>query len=220
MAKYTYINGSLGALFNALSDANENGDYFDSIERVSPQYDWQGFNCIINGNTVFHIEKYSNVTTTIKVYGITPSFTSGTAGDYQYAYYVNAVYECSGGISIVCSRGRIVITKNQRGETMIVFNSVYNGASLAENMVTIGAIAYTDSSTYADYKVNTNTSSQTLLIPICSCAAFDTESYTTTVLLSAYKQFTTVGFLTYNNKRYFFDGYFATEDTETSGGAS
>ena len=80
MAKYTYINGSLGALFNALSDANENGDYFDSIERVSPQYDWQGFNCIINGNTVFHIEKYSNVTTTIKVYGITPSFTSGTAG--------------------------------------------------------------------------------------------------------------------------------------------
>ena len=103
---------------------------------------------------------------------------------------------------------------------MIVFNSVYNGASLAENMVTIGAIAYTDSSTYADYKVNTNTSSQTLLIPICSCAAFDTESYTTTVLLSAYKQFTTVGFLTYNNKRYFFDGYFATEDTETSGGAS
>lgn len=87
-------------------------------------------------------------------------------------------------------------------------------------METIGAIAYTDASTFENYKVNTNTSSHTLLIPICSCAAFDTESYTTTVLIAAYKQFTTVGFLTYNNKRYLFDGYFAIEDTETSGGAS
>ena len=103
---------------------------------------------------------------------------------------------------------------------MVVFNTGYSANSVVDNMATIGAIAYTDASTFANYKVNTNTSSQTLLIPICSCAAFDTESYTTTVLLSAYKQFTTVGFLTYNNKRYFFDGYFATEDTETSGGGA
>ena len=217
MATYTYINGDLSALADILEDSG----YFDTVT-----YGAAGGNyiltCKIGTQTVFVFNKIiSNAYYNIEVYGVTPSFTSSVNGNTASVYRPTATYECSGGIAIVCGYGRVVITKNQRGETMVVFNSTYSSqSSTADNMATIGAIAYTDASTFANYKVNTNTSSQTLLIPICSCAAFDTESYTTTVLLSAYKQFTTVGFLTYNNKRYFFDGYFATEDTETSGGAS
>ena len=217
MATYTYINGDLSALADILEDSG----YFDTVT-----YDAQGGNyvitCKIGTQTVFEFKKIiSNQYYDINVYGVVPSFTTSVSGNTASVYRPTATYECSGGISIVCGYGRVVITKNQRGETMVVFNSTYSSqSSTAENMATIGAIAYTDASTFANYKVNTNTSSQTLLIPICSCAAFDTESYTTTVLLSAYKQFTTVGFLTYNNKRYFFDGYFATEDTETSGGGA
>lgn len=213
MAKYTYINGSL----SALADILEESGYFDTVTYDSVN---DVLECSIDGNTVFRyaMGTYGYV---IYVCGIIASFQSAIgASTYRLTYYPNYVYECTGGISIVCGYGRIVITKNQRDETTVIFNTGRSSSSTNEAMATIGAIAYTDSSTFENYKVNTNTSSQTLLIPICSCAAFDTESYTTTVLIAAYKQFTTVGFLTYNNKRYFFDGYFATEDTETSGGAS
>lgn len=220
MAKYTYINGDLSALADILNDSG----YFDSVVYTisSPNYT---ITCKIGTKTVFTWQgqyisgSSSSYKFDIAVYGDTPSFVSNVSGVLYNAYLPSAVYECSGGIAIVCWYGRVVITKNQRGETMVVFNSTYSSQnSTADNMATIGAIAYTDASTFANYKVNTNISSQTLLVPICSCAAFDTESYTTTALLSAYKQFTTIGFLTYNNKRYFFDGYFAIEDTETSGG--
>ena len=221
MAKYTYINGSLSALADILEDSG----YFDTVTYGSVTSGY-AVTCKIGTQTVFYISYTSNQYYDIKVYGVTPSFTSSVNGNMANVYRPSATYECSGGIAIVCGYGRIVITKNQRGETLLIFNTAdtsstsQSSQTVAANMATIGAIAYTDASTFANYKVNTNTSSHTLLIPICSCAAFDTESYTTTVLIAAYKQFTTVGFLTYNNKRYFFDGYFATEDTETSGGAS
>lgn len=219
MATYTYINGDL----SALADILDNSGYFDTVTyEYNNSINGYQINCKIGTNSVF-LFKYNNAQYyNIEVLGVTPNFVSNvnSTAAGQYTYKPTSVYECSGGISIICTYGRIVITKNQRGETMAVFNTGYTTNSVVDNMATIGAIAYTDASTFANYKVNTNTSSQTLLIPICSCAAFDTESYTTTVLIAAYKQFTTVGFLTYNNKRYFFDGYFATEDTETSGGAS
>lgn len=231
MAKYTYINGDLSALADILDESG----YFDTVTYNGNTGDSStkySITCTINGNTVFWYQGLANYDSgsaisintayNIKVYGVTLSFVSNIGGSSNLAwtYFPSRVYECSGGIAIVCSYGRIVITKNQRGETTVIFNTGTSSSSSNEAMATVGTIAYTDASTFANYKVNTNTSSQTLLIPICSCAAFDTESYTTTVLIAAYKQFTTVGFLTYNNKRYFFDGYFATEDTETSGGAS
>lgn len=229
MATYTYINGDLSALADILDESG----YFDTVTYngntgdLSTQY---SITCTINGNTVFWYQGRANydssgsatsinVSYNIKVYGVTPSFVSNTGSvSATWTYFPSQVYECSGGIAIVCSYGRIVITKNQRGETTVIFNTGTSSSSTNEAMATVGAIAYTDRNTFATYKMNTNISSQTLLVPICSCAEFDTESYTTTALLSAYKQFTTIGFLTYNNKRYFFDGYFAIEDAETSGG--
>ena len=218
MARYTYIDGNLSRLAGVLNDSG----YFDSVTYTGdPSY---AISCTINGSTVYwhkglgtssDINQHYN----IKVYGVTASFISNVtaqADNQRRAYYPVAVYECSGGIAIVCTNGRIVITKNQRGETTLAFNTTYTGTTPDGNMATIGTIAYTDTSTFANYKVNTNISSQTLLIPLCSCAAFDTESYTPTVLIAAYKQFTTVGFMVYNNKRYFFDGYFAIEDEEVA----
>lgn len=219
MATYTYINGDL----SALADILDNSGYFDTVT-YGTVAGGSGITCKIGTQTVFMITLTGSQTYyDIKVYGVTPSFTSQVNGNMANVYRPTATYECSGGIAIVCGYGRIVITQNQRGETMLIFNTAdtsstsQSSQTVAANMATIGAIAYTDASTFANYKVNTNTSSQTLLIPLCSCAAFDTESYTTTVLIAAYKQFTTIGFLTYNNKRYFFDGYFAIEDPETSG---
>lgn len=225
MAKYTYINGHMSDLADILDESG----YFDTVTYDSVN---NILECSIDGNTVFWYKGRANYDSSgsaisintaynIKVYGVTPSFVSdvgSSSSNPVWTYFPSQVYECSGGIAIVCSYGRIVITKNQRGETTVIFNTGTSMSSTNEAMATIGAIAYTDASTFANYKMNTNISSQTLLVPICSCAAFDTESYTTTALLSAYKQFTTIGFLTYNNKRYFFDGYFATEDTETNGG--
>lgn len=227
MAKYTYINGHLSDLADILDESG----YFDTVTyngntgSASTNY---SITCTINGNTVFWYQGLANYSSSgsadsintaynIKVYGVTPSFVSNIGGSSSAAwtYFPSKVYECSGGIAIVCSYGRIVITKNQRGETTVIFNTGTSSSSTNEAMATIGTIAYTDRSTFAAYKVNTNVQSQTELIRLCSCAEFDTESYTTTVQLSAYKQFTTIGHLTYNNKRYFFDGYFAVEDPET-----
>jgi hypothetical protein len=224
MAKYTYINGDLSALADILDESG----YFDTVTYSSSTY---SITCTINGNTVFWYQGRANYDSSgsassintaynIKVYGVTPSFVSNisSSSNLAWTYFPSKVYECSGGIAIVCSYGRIVITKNQRGETTVIFNTGTSSSSTNEAMATVGAIAYTDRSTFATCKVNTNISSQTLLVQICSCAEFDTESFTEAVQLSAYKQFTTIGFLTYNNKRYFFDGYFAIEDPETSGG--
>lgn len=230
MAKYTYINGHLSDLADILDESG----YFDTVTYNGNTGDSNtkySITCTINGNTVFWYQGFTNYDSSgsassintaynIKVYGVTPSFVSniGSSSSAAWTYFPSKVYECSGGITIVCSYGRIVITKNQRGETTVIFNTGTSSSSTNEAMATVGTIAYTDRSTFATYKMNTNISSQTLLVPICSCAAFDTESYTTTALLSAYKQFTTIGFLTYDNKRYFFDGYFAVEDSEPDSG--
>lgn len=217
MAKYTYVNGNLSALADILEDSG----YFDTVsysEDTGTSTTSYAITCTINGTTVFWYQgRYSssaiNQHFNIKVYGVTPSFASNVnSSSTQWSYFPTAVYECNGGIAIVCTYGRIVITKNQRGETMIVFNSTYDGTSLAGNMATIGAIAYTDSGTFYNFKMNTNLGNQTQLIPICSCSGFDEKSYTETALVSTYKQYSSIGFIVYNNKRYFYDGYFAIED--------
>jgi hypothetical protein len=112
-----------------------------------------------------------------------------------------------------------VITKNQNDDVTVIFGSG-NTTGIAGRMATIGAIAATDSGTYSDKTINQNLSSQTQLIHVCTCAAFDTVSYTVTVKLASEKQFNSFGFITYDGKRYLFDGYFATEDIEQSGGGA
>lgn len=214
MAKYTYINGDLSALADILNDSG----YFDSVVYTTSNPNYT-ITCKIGTKTVFTWQgQYTGGSGAsykfdIAVYGDTPSFVSNvTSGGYN-AYLPSAVYECSGGIAIYCWYGRVVITKNQRGETMVVFNSKYTAtSSTVTNMETIGAIAYTDRGTYYDFKMNTNTCNQTQLIPICSCSGFDEKSYTETALVATYKQYSSIGFIVYNNKRYFYDGYFAIED--------
>jgi len=213
MAKYTYINGDLSALADILNDSG----YFDSVVYTtsSPNYT---ITCKIGTKTVFTWQgQYFNSSVSYKfdiaVYGDISSFVSNVGSTSYNAYLPSAVYECSGGIAIVCWYGRVVITKNQRGETMVVFNSKYSSQnSTVDNMATIGAIAYTDGGTYYDFKMNTNTCNQTQLIPICSCSGFDEKSYAETALVATYKQYSSIGFIVYNNKRYFYDGYFAIED--------
>lgn len=224
MAQYTYINGNMTVFKNVL----EASGYFDTVtltEGALPAY--TTIDCKINGKTIFfYATRISQGSTSagkyIQVNGATTVFSnSSTAGDGNQItdFTVTAAYQCSGGLCIVLSGNRIVITKNQNGDVTVIFGSG-SSAGIAGRMATIGAIAATDGGTYSDYKTNQNLSQQTLLIPVCTCAAFDTESYTVTTMLAAYKQFNTLGFVTYNSKRYLFDGYFATEDIEQSGGGA
>lgn len=217
MAKYTYINSNLSTLADVLDDSG----YFDTVT-YGTVTGGSGVICKIGTQTVFVLSYTSNAYYDIKVYGVVPSFTTSVNGNAANVYRPTATYECSGGIAIVCGYGRIVITKNQRGETMLIFNSADttstspSSQTVVANMATIGAIAYTDRGTFYHFKMNTNLGNQTQLIPICSCSGFDEKSYTETALVSTYKQYSSIGFIVYNNKRYFYDGYFAIEDEQTN----
>lgn len=218
MAKYTYINGNLSTLVDILDDSG----YFDTVTYGASGGSYI-LTCKIGTQTVFVLKNMiSNAYYDIEVYGLIPSFRSSSNGNTASVYRPTAVYECSGGIAIVCGYGRIVITKNQRGETMLIFNSAdtsstsQSSQTVAANMATIGAIAYTDGGTFYHFKMNTNLGNQTQLIPICSCSGFDEKSYTETALVSTYKQYSSLGFIVYNNKRYFYDGYFAIEDEQAN----
>lgn len=208
MAQYTYINSNMTVFKNVL----EASGYFDTVTIEN-----NVITCKVDTQTVFVFGYRYNGDTAdfayFNVYGVTASFQSGNyaPADMKPMY----AYQCSGGLSIIVSSGRrIVITMNQNDAVTIVFGSG-SGTTAAANMATIGAIAATDGGTYSNYNTNQNLSQQTLLIPVCTCAAFDTESYTVTAMIAAFKQFNTFCFITYDGTRYLFDGYFAVEDTET-----
>lgn len=213
MAQYTYINGNMTVFKNVL----EASGYFDTVTIEN-----NVITCKVDTQTVFVFGYRYNGDTGdfayFNVYGVTTSFQSGNyaPADMKPMY----AYQCSGGLSIIVSSGRrIVITMNQNDAVTIVFGSG-GGTTAAANMATIGAIAATDGGTYSDKTINQNLSSQTQLIHVCTCAAFDTVSFTENVKLASEKQFNTFGFITYDGKRYLFDGYLATEDIEQSGGGA
>lgn len=224
MAQYTYINGNMTVFKNVLAASG----YFDTVtltEGALPAY--TTIDCKINGKTVFfYATRVSQGSTSagkyILVNGATTVFSnSSTAenGNQITDFTVTAAYQCSGGLCIVLSGNRIVITQNQNDDVTVIFGSG-STAGIAGRMATIGAIAATDGGTYYNKTINQNLSSQTQLIRVCTCAAFDTVSFTENVKLASEKQFNTFGFITYDNKRYLFDGYFATEDIEQSGGGA
>lgn len=212
MAQYTYINGDMTVFKNVL----EASGYFDTVTIEN-----NVITCKVDTQTVFVFGYRYTVTTAdfayFNVYGVTASFQSGNyaPADMKPMY----AYKCSGGLCIVLPDNRIVITKNQNDDVTVIFGSG-STAGIAGRMATIGAIAATDGGTYSDKTINQNLSSQTQLIHVCTCAAFDTVSFTENVKLASEKQFNTFGFITYDNKRYLFDGYFATEDIEQSGGGA
>lgn len=212
MAQYTYINGNMTVFKNVL----EASGYFDTVTIEN-----NVITCKVDTQTVFAFGYRYNGDTGdfayFNVYGVTASFQSSNyaPADMKPMY----AYQCSGGLCIVLPDNRIVITKNQNDDVTVIFGSG-STAGIAGRMATIGAIAATDGGTYSDKTINQNLSSQTQLIHVCTCAAFDTVSFTENVKLASEKQFNTFGFITYDNKRYLFDGYFATEDIEQSGGGA
>lgn len=132
-------------------------------------------------------------------------------------YYPVATYETAHGLSIVCTRARILITKNQNGKTVVVTGGnqpISESSSTEYIMGNIAAIATTDNSALAMFPMNTAIEGQTLLVPICTQSSV--VSYTNKAALLAHKQYNIIGDMMYGSKRYFTDGYFAIEDPEVA----
>ena len=229
MATYTYINGD----FSVLKTVLENSGYFTSVENgsfeagVAPNH-WTFNNALIcTADGVSGFFKYGWMLHggyNVNIYGFavnqgnTPSFelTAGWSGDMDDDYFPIATYETPNGLSIVCTRGRILITKNQAGKVVVVTGGnqpVSEGASSDYIMGKISAIATTDDTSLILYPVNTAVGFQTLIVPICTSSS--EVSYTKNAGLFAYKQYNVLCNVTYNDRRYFSDGYFAIEDPET-----
>lgn len=124
-------------------------------------------------------------------------------------------YQCSGGLCIICRNNRIVITKNQNDETVILCGDVTTAtadAPITTTMATIYGLKYSDAVAPIPYTTNLTLARQTVLMPVCTAADQTTVSYTELAKFAAYSEYRTVGNILYNNRRYFFDGYFAVED--------
>lgn len=230
MATYTYINGDLSKLKTVL----ENSGYFDSVEtgNVDVQSSTtSGLRCGIGGENVFQIGignviyaqvGHSSVwSLVVKGDGVTASytgiFTSGADNTTRGNYKPIEAYLANNGLIIVCVAGRILITKNQRGETVVVCGFGYQTTSVNtanDVMKNIVAVASTDTLSIKSAGANVATFGQTLLIPICTNSYG--ASYTDKAYWLAYKQYSEIGYIQYNGKRYFTDGFFAIEDEEES----
>ena len=230
MARYTSINGDFSVLKTVLT----NSGYFTSIEDGSFTageganrwtYD-HALICSADGVSGFfkygwmlHTGYNVNIYSFAVNQGRTPSFeiTAGWSGDMDDDYFPIATYETTHGLTIVCTRGRILITKNQNGKTVVVTGANQpksSGSSTDYIMGAISAIATTDDTALAAFPMQTAIEGQTLLAPICTQSS--TVSYTDKAALLAHKQYNIIGDITYDNKRYFTDGYFAIEDEEAT----
>lgn len=226
MATYTYINGDMPTLKSVLDGSG----YFDSV--TYDNTDGEVITCYVGQLAMLTITKTLGTGTqkgySWAVQGAVPSWTSTVSPSSNPANEPQKAYQCSGGLilhlyqasggSITSSNARvIVITKNNNNVTTIAF---YDAGSTPYNSA-IGAIAATDTGAYSKVTITQSEYfSQTLLVPVCSCAGFDALSYTPTVKRTVNRQSSVFGFIEYNNKRYLYDGYFAVEDTQSSGGAS
>ncbi|HAM68988.1 MAG TPA: hypothetical protein DCP68_05185 [Ruminococcus sp.] len=225
---YTLINGDFSILKTVLT----NSGYFTSVEDgsfeagVDPNR-WTYNNALIcTADGVAGFFKYGWMRHNgynVNIYGLavnqgrTPSFelTAGWSGDMDDDYFPVATYQTSNGLSIICRRARILITRNQKGKTVVVTGSnqpISSGSSTDYIMGAISAIATTDDTELAAFPMQTAIEWQTLLVPICTQSS--TVSYTDKAALLAHKQYAVIGDILYGGKRYFSDGYFAIEDGE------
>lgn len=235
MARYTVVNGDLGVLKTVL----ENSGYFDTVRKV----DGVNFGRIeaTKGNLTFKLgasidsEAFDD-TWYVYASGLQTSALrdlGGTSGSYYgfLDYEPVGVYECAGGLSIICSAGRIAIGKTNNDETAVMFGSYIADAYVKDlalrlegNMRFIEAISESDDGVNNAFGNNIDDTqrgaylsrrySQTLLIPVLTQSHIGKASYLTKVQVILYPQTRdTVNFV-YNGKRYFSDGYFAIEDQE------
>lgn len=224
MAEYTYINGDFDKLVNVLA----NSGLFTSVSNESFNVPgdtsaYTGAVCTVDEKSGFFkfgkrtVSGYSNVYIGLCINeGENPNFSwKATDTDVgRVAFFPVSVYVMENGISIICSNGRILITRNQNGKVVVVTGAVANGLSSDTNyhMSKIAAIATTDNTPFAATSTNVNVGGQTLIIPICTLSS--TLSYTDKAGWLVYKQNASIGHILFGNKRYFTDGYFVIEDPQ------
>lgn len=228
MATYTHVDGDLQTLANILN----NSGYFDQGGVTYTSLSNFGYITCTKGDLIFKLGEDLGEGRTVYAWQIKASGLVTTCTRSVSAASVNTndykpldVYVCSGGISIICKCGRIAIGKTNNNETAVVFgdNPADQSGSDAERtagtMSTICAIAESDSESYK-YLLNNTAQGiynrrhpQTYLIPVPTNGSPEKVSYTPSIMLLWLVQTRDVCHFSYNNKRYFSDGYFAIEDT-------
>ena len=228
MATYTHVDGDLQTLANILNTSG----YFDQGGVTYTTGSHFGYITCVKGGLNFKLGEDLGSGYVSGAWSVSlSSATTSHARDVN-ASAVNTddyrpidVYVCSGGISIVCKCGRIVIGKTNNNETAVAFGgdlasqSGSNVERTAQVMSTVCAISESDSGSYKQLLNNTGQSlyvrsySQTYLVPVPTHGSPEKASYTPSVMLLWLAQTRDVCHFAYNNKRYFSDGYFAIEDT-------
>ena len=228
MATYTHVDGDLQTLANILDASG----YFDQGGVIYTPGSSFGYITCVKGDLTCKLggdlgEGLVASAWQIKASGLVTTYTRNVSASSNNTndYKPLDVYVCSGGISIVCKCGRIAIGKTNNNETVVVFgdNLANQSGSDAERtaatMSTICAIAESDSESYKYLISNTNIVTydrrhpQTYLIPVPTNGSPEKVSYTPSVMLLWLAQTRDICHFSYNNKRYFSDGYFAIEDT-------
>lgn len=229
MATYTHVDGDLQTLASILN----NSGYFDTNGvTYTDRFEGFGYITCTKGDLTFKLgedlgEALAVRSWQIKASGLVTTYTRSVS---EAAYNSNDykpldVYVCSGGISIICKCGRIAIGKTNNNETAVIFGadpanlSGSDAERTAQSMVYLCAIAESDSESFKSLINNTNKERyayrypQTYLIPVPTNGSLEKVSYTPSVMLLWLAQTRDVCHFSYNNKRYFSDGYFAIEDT-------
>lgn len=221
MSTSIHIDGSLSALTDALSGTG----YFDTVEYTTGT---PGTVKCTKGSLVFQI---GIMETSRNGYSI--SLSNGLVAGQRIAdniatdddYKPIDVYICSEGISIVCQRGRIAIGKTVNGDTAVAFGSGIAGSGetnalkrTATSMSALYSIAESDGPDVNNFWNNTGSNvaerlyKQTYLIPVPTLGSHEKASYLPKIMLVWLPQTRDICNFTYNDKRYFSDGYFAIED--------
>ena len=231
MATQYTLDGSLAALKAVLDQT----DYFDEVTLNTVTSQGNGDILCMSGDLAFRLGGYIGdssywvigagiVGSAVATY-TRDSNSYGNQADYRPA----VAYACEKGISILCDRGRILITKNNSGKTVVAFGENSPAQTISDPaektaavMGTICAIADGDADTYK-FLINNCSAytyqhrrlfNQTLIIPIPTQAGFGTVSYTNSAGLLFLPQTLDVCNFMYKGKRHFSDGYFAIEDGE------
>lgn len=230
MATYTHIDGNLQTLANILN----NSGYFDQGGVTYTSSGTFGYITCTKGDLTFKLgeglgESLASRSWQIKASGLVTTYTRSVseAAYNAYDYKPLDAYVCSGGISIICKCGRIAIGKTNNNETAVTFgadpanfNISPENERIAQTMAYVCAIAESDSKTPYVSIINNTTREryafrdlQTYLIPVPTNGSPEKTSYLPSVMLLWLAQTRDVCHFSYNNKRYFSDGYFAIEDT-------
>lgn len=230
MATQHALNGSVDALGALLGEGGAGVGYFDNISYENHEGGIKEIICQsdslyfrLGGTSAYNVYAWCIGCTSGNASHVRASASGDDATDYNPLY----AYVCEKGISIETARARILITKTNNGKTAVAFGESEPGTisshegiakKTAAVMNTICAIADGDGDTYKFFINNcynliyNRLFNQTLIIPIPTQAGFGVTSYTDHAGLILLPQTRDICHFTYNNKRYFSDGYFAIED--------